>query len=223
MLGHVRCPQWCLEGLPPIPFPGDLFPFQNCAQVPTHVLGRLAGTSCVPFPFLSSCRCFNGSSNFFLSSWVDHASRVMWAPSSTDIPVAADVSAANWRQHFSSVGAPPQCFDNEFFEEVSILLWVSTTCRTLCSKRISLGGNQQSSTSSISSSLGEWSPLRGSAALWFLSSSVGTHPCPPTFAPFLSPVVASKSSSTWSMRELAPTSLPNSTNVKGVSVGVRTL
>ena len=38
----------------------------DCAQA-THVLGRLAGTSCVPFPFLSSCRYFNGSSNFFLS------------------------------------------------------------------------------------------------------------------------------------------------------------
>ena len=49
---------------------------------------------------------------------VDRASRVMWVPP-TDLPVAADVSAANWRQHFSSVGAPSQCFDDEFFEEVS--------------------------------------------------------------------------------------------------------
>ena len=49
---------------------------------------------------------------------VDRASRVMWVPP-TDLPVAADVSAASWRQHFSSVGAPSQCFDDEFFEEVS--------------------------------------------------------------------------------------------------------
>ena len=42
----------------------------------------------------------------------------MWVPP-TDLPVTADVSAANWRQHFSSVGAPSQCFDDEFFEEVS--------------------------------------------------------------------------------------------------------
>ena len=75
MFGHVRCPQWCLEGFPPIRVPGDLFLFQgcqdgfpsNCAQVPTHVMGQLAGTSCVPFPCLFWCRCFNGSSNFFLS------------------------------------------------------------------------------------------------------------------------------------------------------------
>ena len=51
---------------------------------------------------------------FSTPSRVDHTSRVMWVP-----PVAADVSAANWRQHFSSVGAPSQCFDDEFFEEVS--------------------------------------------------------------------------------------------------------
>ena len=190
---------------------------------------------------------------FSSPSRVDHASRVLWVPPS-DIPVAADVSATNWRQHFSSVGAPPppsasmtsslrksrRDFTSSILNQSSlvcllhlslrpscvllwpfvlVLLWVTTDCHTLCSKRISLGGNQQSSTSSVSSSLGEWSPLRGSAALWYLSSSVGTRPCPPTFAPFLSPVVASKSSSTWSMRELAPTSLPNSTNVKGFSLG----
>ena len=192
---------------------------------------------------------------FSSPSRVDHASRVMWVPP-TDLPVAADVSAAHWRQHFSSVGATPRCFDDEFFEEVSqrfhvidsqpvvpglfdVPLTPSELGRalTLCfDSAVGIDGLPYSVfktnlpwwqsavlTSPILSCLGEWSPLRGSAALWFLSSSVGTRPCPPTFAPFLSPVVASKSSSTWSMRELAPTSPPNSTNVKGVSVGVRTL
>ena len=82
MLGHVRCPQWCLEGLPPVPFPGDLFPFQgcqdgfpsNCAQVPTHVLGRLTGTSCSLSRSCPRVARFNGSSNFFLSQpgWIMH-------------------------------------------------------------------------------------------------------------------------------------------------------
>ena len=49
---------------------------------------------------------------------VDHASHVTWGlPSST--PVASSVSAANWRQHFASVGANSHSFDEDFFEEVS--------------------------------------------------------------------------------------------------------
>ena len=47
-----------------------------------------------------------------------HASHVTWGlPSST--PVASSVSAANWRQHFASVGANSHSFDEDFFEEVS--------------------------------------------------------------------------------------------------------
>ena len=44
----------------------------------------------------------------------------------------ADVSAANWRQHFSSVGAPSQCFDDEFFEEVSQGQTTSLLCPHWC-------------------------------------------------------------------------------------------
>ena len=49
---------------------------------------------------------------------VDHASHVKWGlPSSTR--VASSVFAANWRQHFASVGANSHSFDEDFFEEVS--------------------------------------------------------------------------------------------------------
>ena len=70
-----------------------------------HQCAGANATSCVPLPLLSWGRCFSGSSNFFL--FQSRGSCVSCPVGPTDIPVATDVCAANWRQHFASVGANP--------------------------------------------------------------------------------------------------------------------
>ena len=152
---------------------------------------------------------------FSSPSRVDHASRVMWVPP-TDLPVAADVSAANWRQHFSSVGGLSQCFDDEFFEEVSQRFHVINSqpvvlglfdglftpselrrALTLCfDSAVGIDGLPHSV---FKTNLLWWQSAvlhfftvlswgvvstRGSAALWFPCSSVGTSL--PTLSPHFS-------------------------------------